>query len=288
MEGRGRASHDGVADTMMIASGMPPLLAPLTAFADVRLSNGVRLHYAQQGPRSGAALVLLHGFTDSWFSFSRVMPLLPPELRLIAPDLRGHGDSDRPAAGYRVSDMADDIVRLMDALRISQAVVVGHSMGSFVARRVAALASTRVQRLVLVGAATSADNQAVRELKQTVDRLTDPISRDYVRGFQTSMVAQPVQPSFMEAVVAISCRTPARVWQAALAGLLDEPASPVRLACRTLVLGGRQDAVFSATEQMVLARQFPRGELELVDGIGHSLHWENPAKFVSALARFGV
>ena len=57
---------------------------------------------------------------------------------------------------------------------------------------------------------------------------------------------------------------------------------------RTLVLGGRQDAVFSATEQMVLARQFPRGELHLIDGVGHTLHWEQPATFVSALLRFGV
>jgi pimeloyl-ACP methyl ester carboxylesterase len=46
--------------------------------------------------------------------------------------------------------------------------------------------------------------------------------------------------------------------------------------------------VFSSTEQMVLARQFPRGELHLVDGIGHTLHWEQPAMFVSALIRFGV
>ena len=48
----------------------------------VRLSNGISLHYAHQGPASGPALVLLHGFTDSWFSFSRIMPLLPQHWRL--------------------------------------------------------------------------------------------------------------------------------------------------------------------------------------------------------------
>ena len=68
----------------------------------------------------------------------------------------------------------------------------------------------------------------------------------------------------------------------------DEFERVVRPDVRTLVLGGREDAVFSRTEQMVLARQFPRGELHLVDGVGHTLHWEQPAMFVSALTRFGV
>ena len=66
-------------------------LAPPMSFADVALGNGVRLHYARQGPPDGPAIILLHGYSDSSFSFSRVMPLLPPELRVIAPDLRGHG-----------------------------------------------------------------------------------------------------------------------------------------------------------------------------------------------------
>ena len=62
------------------------------------------------------------------------MPLLPAEQRVIAVDLRGHGDSDKPADGYRMTDFADDVIRLMDAVDIPSAVVVGHSMGSFVAQ----------------------------------------------------------------------------------------------------------------------------------------------------------
>src|SRR5262245_57413686 len=91
-------------------------LAPLISFADVTLPSGVRLHCAQQGPPSGSAVILLHGYSDSSFSFSRVMPLLPPELRVIAPDFRGHGDSDRPASGYRIDDLASDVLQLMDEL----------------------------------------------------------------------------------------------------------------------------------------------------------------------------
>ena len=95
-------------------------------------------------------------------------------------------------------------------------------------------------------------------------------------------------PSFMEAAIANSRRMPAAIWKAVLAGLIADEAPKARLFSRTLVLGGRQDKIFAPPEQMLLARQFPRGELELVDGVGHALHWESPARFMSALARFGV
>jgi non-heme chloroperoxidase len=281
----------------MLTVATTSLATPTTHFDDVRLPNGVRLHYAQQGPRTGPAVLLLHGYTDSWFSFSRVLPLFRSDLRVVAPDLRGHGDSSRPpvpesetghpVSGYRITDLSDDVLQLMQALKIPDAVVVGHSMGSFVARRVAALAGPRVTKLVLLGAGPSSKTAGIRELKEAVDALSDPVDPEFVREFQASTIFQPVSPEFMAAVIATSARMPAAIWKALLNGLIEEE-PPVRLGVRTLVLGGRQDKVFPPTEQIVLARQFARGELELVDGVGHSLHWESPARFMSALARFGV
>ena len=261
---------------------------PAASLDLVRLSNGITLHYAHQGPKTGPAVLMLHGFTDSWFSFSRVLPLLPADLRVIAPDMRGHGDSERPLLGYRVTDLADDVIRLMDALGVPKAVLVGHSMGSFVARKVYAQAPGRVSRLVLVGGGPVAANDVVVSLMDAVNGLTDPVDEAFVRDFQMSTVHAPVPEPFMEAVIANSRRMPARIWKAALQGLIEDEVKVPSPSVRTLVLGGRQDAVFSSTEQMVLARQFPRGELHLIDGVGHSLHWEMPKTFVSALIRFGV
>ena len=62
---------------------------------EINLSTGVRLRYLDLGPSDGQPLLLLHGYSDSWFSFSRIIGLLPPNLRLIIPDQRGHGDSQR-------------------------------------------------------------------------------------------------------------------------------------------------------------------------------------------------
>lgn len=154
----------------MVTFGETALASPTISFDKVQLPNGVHMHFAQQGPRTGPALVLLHGYSDSWASFSRVLPLFRPDLRVLVPDLRGHGDSSRPplaegsagqsgdgetetgqpATGYRIVDFAEDVVQLMNGLRIPKAVVLGHSMGGFVARRIAAFVEERVPRLILM------------------------------------------------------------------------------------------------------------------------------------------
>ena len=75
-------------------------------FGEVALATGVRVAFAEAGAPDGDPIVFLHGVTDSWFSFSHALRALPPGLRAFAIDQRGHGDSDRPARGYAMSDFA--------------------------------------------------------------------------------------------------------------------------------------------------------------------------------------
>jgi pimeloyl-ACP methyl ester carboxylesterase len=260
--------------------------APLQSAGKVTLASGLRLHYAHQGPARGPAIILLHGYSDSSFSFSRVMPLLPSDLRVVAPDFRGHGDSARPAAGYRISDLAADVIAMMEALEIPAAVVVGHSMGSFVAQAVAEHAPHRVLKLVLLGSAEMADNAGIRELREEVDAMTDPIDPGFVHAFQHSTIATEVPEPFMDSAIAISRRMPAHIWKQVLQGLMEFRPKFPRPSVKTLVLGGTRDAVFSVDEQTALARAFPNAELRLIDGIGHTLHWEDPEQFATVLLDF--
>jgi pimeloyl-ACP methyl ester carboxylesterase len=214
------------------------------------------------------------------------MPLLPAEQRVIAVDLRGHGDSDRPADGYRMVDFADDVIAMMDGLAVPSAVIVGHSIGSFVAQALVERAAPRVSSLVLLASAASAVNGAVAELRTAVESLTDPVDAQFVRDFQYGTVRQPVPEAFMDAVIVNSRRMPAVVWKKALAGLMEfQPRLP-RSNLRTLVLGGTRDSVFSAGEQTALARQYPFAQLRLIEDVGHTLHWEQPEVFVRELLRF--
>jgi pimeloyl-ACP methyl ester carboxylesterase len=243
------------------------------------LPDGLRLNYVHGGSTEGAAVILLHGLTDSAFSYSRVLPLMPPELRLIAVDQRGHGDSDRPADGYTMDDFAGDVIGLMDALGIARSMLVGHSMGSFVARRVAERAPERVSRLVLVGTALTPRNAVVGDLQTAVEALRDPVDESFIREFQLGTMRRAVPPEFLERVIAESRKLPARVWRAALAGLIRfQPQWPI--SCPTAILGGELDAVFSVEEQMALFLGTQYSTLHLEPRVGHALHWEAPERFI--------
>ena len=85
-------------------------------FATARLATGLRVHYAERGDRTGEAIIFLHGYADSWFSFSRVLPLLSPSYHALAPDQRGHGDSDKPQCCYTADDFTADVDAFMDAV----------------------------------------------------------------------------------------------------------------------------------------------------------------------------
>jgi pimeloyl-ACP methyl ester carboxylesterase len=141
-----RLFRDGVGDTVrgMIESGA-------ARSENIRLKTGPRLHYAEYGNPDGEPVVFLHGWPDSWFSFSRVLPLLPDSLCAVAVDQRGFGDSERPESGYAIPEMGADVIAFLDALQINRATLVGHSFGSFVARQAAIAQPQRVAALALIG-----------------------------------------------------------------------------------------------------------------------------------------
>lgn len=272
---------------------MTTVAAPTHNFrrADAQLSTGVRLRYVERGDPSGLPVLMLHGYTDSSFSFSRVMPLLDPALRVFALDQRGHGDSARPAGGYALGDLAADVLAFMDARRIERAVLVGHCMGSLVAQRAALLAPSRVERLVLAGSMTSARKlEGIEELRQAVAALGDEVPEDFAREFQAGTVHGPLPAGFLDAVVAESMKLPARVWRAVLDGLLDDEhaARLSEIRARTLVVWGERDALLSRAEQVALVSKLSGGGavLKVYPDTGHSPQWERPEWFVGDLEAF--
>jgi non-heme chloroperoxidase len=163
-------------------------LHPRPEINSVALNTGVTLSYLEQGCSNGAVLILRHGWVDSHRSFDRVLPLLPRQCHVYALDQRGHGDSDKPACCYTQGDFVADVVAFMNALGIRKATLAGHSMGTFIAHQFAVMYPHRLDRLVLIGSApTAAGNSTILDLKtNTVDRLVDPISPDFVREFTES------------------------------------------------------------------------------------------------------
>jgi pimeloyl-ACP methyl ester carboxylesterase len=243
--------------------------------AQVRLTTGVTLRYSVQG--TGAPVVLLHPWTESRGCFDRLLPLLPGTIRAYAVDQRGHGDADKPGTGYALADYADDVVAFLDAMDLPSAVLVGSSSGGYVAQRVAVDHPDRVAGLVLVGAPRSLHGRPA--FADEVDRLTDPVDPEWVRASLAWFpLHHPVPDWYLADRVADGARTPARVWQQALAGLTEAPppTETGTITAPTVIIWGERDDLLPRTDADLLAAAIPNAHLVIYEDTGHLVLWECP------------
>jgi pimeloyl-ACP methyl ester carboxylesterase len=248
----------------------------------IALSTGITMRYHEVGPSSGPAVFLLHGYTDTSRSLSLVMAALhrlQPQLDLIAPDLRGHGQSSMPTGAgcaadpgscFRPIDFARDIVAFMDQRHIRRATFVGHSMGTLVAQELGLSFPDRVSKLVLISTATEGQSEpaVVGLLYGLIDPVWAPafVAAGYtwpngayavspegvVPGFDDflsfSWDADAVaDPTFVSQVISETSATAAGTWLGALEGIVatDNTQRLEHLRTPTFAVWATQDAVFS-------------------------------------------
>lgn len=259
------------------------------AVQSIKLSTGVNLQYVEQGSSTGTPVILLHGFTDSWHSYELVLSHLPTSVHAFALSQRGHGDSDKPLAGYDPKDFAADVAAFLEAQKIKAAIIVGHSMGSLIAQRFAVDHPAKTLGIVLVGSfADFKKNEAIQGFRQMLDTLNDPIEEKFAAEFQQSTLGNPIPPAFLQTAIQESLKVPARVWKSAAdalfkadyVSLLKAYAKPV------LIIWGDKDVFSPRQDQEVLAGAMRRSQLLVYTGTGHAVHWEEPAKFTADLVTF--
>jgi len=239
--------------------------------------NGFKMRYVESGPKAGEVIIFLHGYTDSSHSWSSTAPLLADKYHTFVLDQRGFGDSQRPQGGYTIPQLAEDVVAFMDALKIRKAVLVGHSMGTFVAQQVGWVYPERISKLVLVASgATMVRNAALTDVNKTVGApdFQDPISAEFIEAWQTG--PNPVAPEFFARVLQETAKPPARVWKAALRGLLtdDHSAFLGNITAPTLIIWGDQDSIFLRADQDALLAAIPAAVFKVYAGAGHNVQWE--------------
>lgn len=143
--------NDDTVDSLIVAEAQPATedIAFQKQFTHHRAEvNGVRLHYVMGG--NGYPVVLLHGYPETWYAWRKIMPALADRYTVIAPDMRGLGDSSKPATGYDKRTVAEDIHQLMEHLGIEQYFLVGHDMGGPVAYALAAAYPEQVRKVVFL------------------------------------------------------------------------------------------------------------------------------------------
>jgi non-heme chloroperoxidase len=255
----------------------------------VTLPSGVQVRYVERGAVDPSRVVImLHGYTDSSYSFQSLMDRLDPTIQAIAIDQRGHGESSKPGCCYAPQDFAADVVAFMNARQIKTATIVGHSMGGVIAQLVAITSPERVSGLVIVGSAPNFANPAVEGLVAAVKELSDPIDRKFAHEFQASTVFKPLPAADLDRYVDVSMKVPARVWNDVLTQLVavDLRGDLRTIKARTLILWGDKDGVATREDQATLFREIPNATLKVYEGVGHSMHWEAPDRVAADLSAF--
>jgi non-heme chloroperoxidase len=262
---------------------------PYAAFSahkkSITLRTGITMKYAEAGNPQGTPVILLHGYTDSGRSFQFVLPALEkenPQLRIIAPDLRGHGESSMPDSTrcsknpetcFEPADFAADIIALMDQLNISKANIVGHSMGSIIAQELALQYSERVNSLVLIGTfvngkeSVTVNDFLIAELIEKSFRATlekrssfdwpanawhltaNDIGEEAMTFLKTAWVFDPVAADdFVQAVLSETAKVKLGTWIGVIKALafVDNREALKNLKKPTLILWAKQDNAFPA------------------------------------------
>jgi len=252
--------------------------------------SGLRMHYRLRG--SGPTVVLLHGLgscADDWWLQSPA--LAEAGYAVLAPDLRGHGHTDKPPGPYTIAQMADDVAGLMEGLGVRAAHVVGLSLGGAVAQDLTVRHPERVRSLVLVNTFARFRPQGIhgwrRFLRRGIALLTGGLEK------QAEVIAWGMFPHRGQealrrgAVERIRANDPV-AYQAAIQAVLrfDGRRGLTRIRVPTLVVAGAEDTTVDMAAKEELAAGIPGARLVVVPRSGHATPLDRPVAFNRLLLEF--
>jgi len=262
-------------------------------------TGGFATNYHDVG--TGAPVLLIHGSgpgVSAWANWRLLLPVLAQTRRVIAPDMRGFGFTERPAnpadsSAYSMAAWVQQAVDLLDALKIEQADLVGNSFGGALALALAISHPKRVRRLVLMGSVgvpfeITSGLDAVwgyTPSLATMRGLLDIFA--YNPALATDELAAlryqaSIQPGFQEAFAAMF-PAPRQRWVDAMAS----PEAAIRaLPHQTLVVHGREDRVIPLSNSLTLANWIERAQLHVFGQCGHWTQIEHAARFAQLVENF--
>ena len=256
--------------------------------ATMTLGDGRTLAWREAG--EGPPLVLVHGWSMSSAVFLEALDELSSAYRVLAPDLRGHGHSE-PGAGYRLEQLADDLMLWLDHLDISSCNLLGWSLGGQVCMQMVISAPERFQKLALVcstprfcngdGWDGGLSSTQVRAMERNLKRNFIGTMGDF---FFSMFAGEQHLPERYRQILQRSVRSvPPISAEVSVAGLLTLRDSDVRgyaekLDCPVLVHYGALDAITPSTAGDWLSQQIPGARSVCVEGVGHAPFFSQPAE----------
>ncbi|MGQ4431705.1 MULTISPECIES: alpha/beta fold hydrolase [unclassified Streptomyces] len=269
-----------------------------------RVVHGYRRAFRMAG--EGPVLVLIHGIGDSSATWTDLIPDLARTHTVIAPDLLGHGASDKPRADYSVAAYANGVRDLLTTLGIESATLLGHSLGGGVAMQFAYQFPERTERLVLVSAGgvgrevnpvlrlvtLPGAHLALSALRLPGMRLQVGLTVGLMRLLDTDLGRDA--PELLTLVDALPDETARNAFIRTLRAVVDWRGQVVTMLDRcyltegmpTMLLWGDRDSVVPVRHAYGAHEAMPGSRLEIFEGAGHFPFHTDPARFLGLVAEF--
>ena len=281
-------------------------MPPFPAESDVyyRIVHGYRRAFVHVG--EGPPLLLIHGIGDSSDTWRHVIPELSRDYRIVAPDLLGHGRSDKPRADYSVAAYANAMRDLLSVLEIERVTVVGHSLGGGVAMQFAYQYPERCERLVLVStggvshevhpalrlAATPIADLFLPLLRLSPVRLTGIAGVRFMEMLGTDLGRDAEH--LLRMFESLPDATARRAFVRTIRAVVDWRGQAITMLDRcyltrgmpTLLIWGAHDAVIPMHHGEIAHKAMPGSRLEIFRDAGHFPHHADPARFAAVLRDF--
>jgi YbgC/YbaW family acyl-CoA thioester hydrolase len=253
--------------------------------------NGVSLAVDVRG--HGPAVLFIHGYPVDHSIWTHQLATLDGWSR-IAPDLRGMGQSDAPDLGYSMETYAADLAALLDLLGAEQAVLVGHSMGGYIAFEFLRRWRNRVRGLVLVDSRAESDTPEGKRNRDSAASLAREQGAEAIADAMLSRIlgrtTQADDPATVERVRALMAASPVAGLVGALAAMRDRPDSTALLpelnGLPTLVIVGDEDELTPPTQARAMVDAIPGASLVVIRSAGHLPTVERPVESTAAILAF--
>jgi pimeloyl-ACP methyl ester carboxylesterase len=262
--------------------------------------GGRRVRYVEMGQGEGPPVLLVHGLSGNWQNWLENIPRLAAERRVLALDLPGFGASEDPAEEITMSGYGRAVDEFSDRLGLGEVVLVGNSMGGFVAAETAIQFPERVERLVLVSAAGITSSSLRREPVMVWGRIAMlagsrgaaekrmAILRPRLRHLVYSSIVRHPNRIAAETLWEISLGAGRSAFKPALEAIVDydfrERLGDIR--CPTLVVWGESDMLVPVKDAQEYERQIPGARRLVFDDTGHMPMVERPRTFNDAVLEF--
>lgn len=264
--------------------------SPLTAGDGKALSkfapfDGMRIHYTDSG-KGPEAIVFVHGWSCNLDFWKSNIPAFTGSSRVIAIDLPGHGQSDKPETTYSMDLFARAIDAVMTQAGVERATLVGHSMGTPVIRQFYRLQPKKTRALVIVDGALRPFGTR-ESMEPMIAQFRSPDYRKAVEGFVGFLAQSSNNKALLDQIRDAMLATPQHVVVGAMEGMLD-PAiwGDDKITVPTLAIMAKNDQAWTPEYEKYVRELAPGIEYSVWDGVSHFLMMDDPDRFNRTVMEF--